>query len=97
MAVAVHTTQFEIRDHGLLEPALALATEEAAHQASDPILVAGAIGRTEQALREAELARSKGYHAVLLGLASMKDASEDELIAHCRAVADVMPIVGFYL
>jgi hypothetical protein len=27
----------------------------------------------------------------------MKGASEDELVAHCRAVADVMPLVGFYL
>ena len=27
----------------------------------------------------------------------MKGASEDELVAHCRAVAEVMPLVGFYL
>src|SRR5690606_34319743 len=85
MAVGVHTTQFEIRDHGLLEPVLSLAAEEAARHASQPFMVAGAIGRTEQAVREAELAREKGYHAVLLGLAAMRDASEDELIAHCRA------------
>ncbi|MEO3388541.1 dihydrodipicolinate synthase family protein [Mesorhizobium sp. CAU 1741] len=97
MAVAVHTTQFEIRDHGLLEPVLSLAAEEAARHPSEPFLVAGAIGKTEQALREAELARAKGYHAVLLGLAAMKHASEDELIAHCRAVAEIMPVVGFYL
>ncbi|WP_274631058.1 dihydrodipicolinate synthase family protein [Arvimicrobium flavum] len=97
MAVAVHTTQFEIRDHGLFEPVLQLAAEEAARHASEPFLVAGAIGRTEQAVREAELARSNGYHAVLLGVAAMKGASEDELIAHCRAVAEVMPVIGFYL
>lgn len=97
MAVAVHTTQFEIRDHGLLEPVLSLAAEEAANHSSEPFLVAGAVGKTGQAIREAELARSKGYHAVLLGLAAMKTATEDELIAHCRAVADVMPVIGFYL
>lgn len=97
MAVGVHTTQFEIRDHGLLEPVLSLAAEEAARHASQPFMVAGAIGRTEQAVREAELARAKGYHAVLLGLAAMRDASEDELVAHCRAVAEVMPVIGFYL
>jgi Dihydrodipicolinate synthase/N-acetylneuraminate lyase len=97
LAVGVHTTQFEIRDHGLLEPVLSLAAEEAANHSSQPFLVAGAIGKTAQATKEAELARSKGYHAVLLGLAAMKDASEDELIAHCRAVAEVMPVVGFYL
>jgi hypothetical protein len=27
----------------------------------------------------------------------MKGAGEDELVAHCRAVADAMPLVGFYL
>src|SRR5690606_21210772 len=85
LAVGVHTTQFEIRDHGLLEPVLSLAAEEAARHAGEPFLVAGAVGRTAQAVKEAELARDKGYHAVLLGLAAMKDASEDELIAHCRA------------
>lgn len=97
LAVGVHTTQFEIRDHGLLEPVLALAAEEAAAHPGEPFLVAGAIGRTGQAVREAELARAKGYHAVLLGLAGLDDLDEDALVAHCRAVADVMPIIGFYL
>ena len=27
----------------------------------------------------------------------MKDAGDDELLAHCRAVAEVIPVVGFYL
>src|SRR5437868_10523976 len=27
----------------------------------------------------------------------MKDASEEQLVAHCRAAADVIPIFGFYL
>src|SRR5918993_358378 len=58
---------------------------------------AGAVGRTEQALNEAELARDLGYHAVLLSLAAMKGAGDDELIAHCSAVASVIPVVGFYL
>ena len=40
---------------------------------------------------------ASGYHAGLLSLAAMKGASEDELVAHCRAVAEVMPLVGFYL
>jgi hypothetical protein len=60
-------------------------------------MVAGLAGRTEQAVREAGIARGLGYHAALLSLASMKGAGEDELIAHCRAVAQVMPLVGFYL
>jgi hypothetical protein len=60
-------------------------------------MVAGLAGRTEQAVREARIAAGLGYHAGLLSLAAMKGASEDELVAHCRAVAAVMPVVGFYL
>lgn len=97
LAVGVHTTQFAIRDVGLFEPVLALAAEEAARAERPVLLVAGAIGRTEQAVREARIARSLGYHAVLVGLSALRGASEDELIAHCRAVAAEMPLFGFYL
>jgi len=34
---------------------------------------------------------------VLLSLAALKGASEDELIEHCTAVAKEMPLIGFYL
>ena len=95
LAVGVHTTQFAIRDVGLFEPVLRLAAEAAAGRGA--VLVAGAIGRTDQAVREAQLARGLGYHAVLLSLAAWKGASDDELIAHCRAVAAEMPVFGFYL
>jgi dihydrodipicolinate synthase/N-acetylneuraminate lyase len=98
LAVGVHTTQFQIREAGLYRPVLQLAAETARSWAKAPIvLIAGAIGRTEQAVGEARIARDLGYHAVLLGLAAMTGASEDELIAHCRAVADEMPVIGFYL
>src|SRR6185437_13614420 len=43
------------------------------------------------------VARGLGYHAVLLGLAQLASASDDELVAHCRSVAREMPLVGFYL
>ncbi|RYF18733.1 MAG: dihydrodipicolinate synthase family protein [Comamonadaceae bacterium] len=102
VAVGVHSTQFAIRDVGLYEPVLELAMRTA--QEWEPIggrrplfMVAGLAGRTEQAVREAGIARGLGYHAGLLSLAAMKGASEDELIAHCSAVAAVMPVVGFYL
>jgi dihydrodipicolinate synthase/N-acetylneuraminate lyase len=62
---------------------------------SGPAAVAA--GRTQQAVREAQIARGLGHHAVLLSLAAMKGASEDELIEHCRAVAREMPLIGFYL
>jgi dihydrodipicolinate synthase/N-acetylneuraminate lyase len=98
LAVGVHATQFAIREAGLYQPVLELAAETAADWARRPlVLIAGAAGRTSQAVDEARTARAIGYHAVLLSLAAMRGASEDELIAHCRAVAEEMPLVGFYL
>jgi hypothetical protein len=98
LAVGVHTTQFAVREAGLLEPVLALAAETAAEWATGPtVLIAGAIGPTPQAVAEARLARSLGYHAVLLSLAAFRDADDDTMIAHCEAVAAEMPLIGFYL
>jgi dihydrodipicolinate synthase/N-acetylneuraminate lyase len=65
---------------------------------SGPLVrIAGVCGRTDQAVAEAELIRELGYHAGLLSLAALRDADDDALIAHCRAVAEVVPLVGFYL
>jgi len=99
LAVGVHTTQFAIRDPkiGLLEPVLTLAAEEMSRAARPLVRVAGICGPTKQAIAEAELARSRGYHAGLLSLSALRSASEEELLAHCRAVADVIPLFGFYL
>jgi hypothetical protein len=98
LAVGVHSTQFAIREVGLYEPVLRLAAETAASWTDRPlVLIAGAIGRTAQAVAEARIARALGYHAVLLSLAAMKGASEDELVEHCTAVAAEMPLIGFYL
>lgn len=93
VAVAVHTTQFAIREKGLLGPVLELAAEEA----RGILRVAGAVGPTRQAVAEAELAASLGYDAVLLSLAALSGASIDQLLDHCRAVAAVLPVFGFYL
>jgi hypothetical protein len=100
LAVGVHTTQFEIREPewGLYEPVLSLAGEvmdEAAGE--DFIRVAGIAGNTKQAVAEAETASRLGYHLGLVSLAAMKEASDAELIDHCRAVGDVIPVMGFYL
>ena len=103
IAVGVHTTQFAIREpaHALYRPVLELAVDTArawrSGISSPFVLVAGVIGDTHQAVAEAELAASLGYHVALLGLGALRYASENELIAHCRAVADVMPLFGFYL
>ncbi len=97
VAVAVHTTQFEIREprHGLLRPVLELAIGEA--RGSGMVMIAGICGRTGQAVAEAGLARDLGYDVGLLSLAAMRGTKVDALIEHCRTVAEVMPVMGFYL
>ncbi len=103
LAVAVHTTQFSIRKRavGLLEPVLTLAAEEMTRaEARRPrplVRIGGICGPTPQALREAALLAKLGYHAGLLSLAALREASENKLIDHCRAVAETIPIFGFYL
>jgi dihydrodipicolinate synthase/N-acetylneuraminate lyase len=103
LAVGVHTTQFAIRDPriGLFEPVLSLAREEMdrADRAREFALVriGGICGATAQALAEAEALVRHGYHAGLLSLAALRDASDAELIAHCTRVAERVPLVGFYL
>lgn len=100
LAVGVHTTQFAIRERGLYAPVLRLAAETARDWVGtqrELALVAGLCGPTAQARAEARLARELGYHAGLLSLAALSDRSEDELIAHCQAVAAELPLVGFYL
>ncbi len=103
LAVGVHTTQFAIRDPaiGLYEPVLAIAAEEMdradAPRAEPLIRIGGICGRTDQALDEADLLVRLGYHAGLLSLAAMVDADDAALVAHCAAVGDRIPLVGFYL
>jgi len=97
VAVGVHTSQFAIRDPSisLFEPVLQIAMEEMREQ---PIVkIAGVCGKLPQALSEAAVAARIGYEAVLLSLAALPDASIAELIEHSRAVASIIPIIGFYL
>jgi dihydrodipicolinate synthase/N-acetylneuraminate lyase len=99
LAVGVHTTQFAIRDPkiGLFKPVLALAAEEMNRSPHPLLRIGGVCGATKQAVEEAGVLRELGYHAALLSLAAMRDATDDALIAHCRTVADVIPVIGFYL
>ena len=103
VAVGVHTTQFAIREPkiGLFEPVLKLAidTVRECEQALGKrfLKIAGVCGQTSQAAREAELARRLGYDAGLLSLAALRSASGAELLEHCHAVAETIPVFGFYL
>ena len=100
LAVGVHTTQFAIHEPkiGLYYPVLELAIETALQFAVDkPIMIAGIVGDTNQAVQEASLAQQLGYHIGLLSLTALKGKSIDELIDHSRRVAEIIPIMGFYL
>jgi len=104
LAVGVHTTQFAIHNPktGLLKPVLQLAAETAKQHADKspktaPILIAGILGPTPQAVQEAQLARQTGYHLGLLSLTALAGRPVDELIDHARRVADIIPLMGFYL
>ena len=103
LAVAVHTTQFEIRqpEFGLFRPILELAKEEYSRfiaKTNQPvIMISGVIGQTVQAVKEARLAADLGYDAVLLSLAALREASNPGLLEHCHAIAEIIPVIGFYL
>jgi len=97
LAVGVHTTQFAIRDVGLLKPVLELAAEEEQRHKPLTLKIAGICGSTSQAVAEARLARDLGYDIGLLSLAALRDAGEDALIAHAKEVGTVIPLFGFYL
>ncbi|RUT29872.1 dihydrodipicolinate synthase family protein [Paenibacillus zeisoli] len=101
IAVAVHSTQFEIRDPGvdLLEPVLRLAAEEveAAGLNRPLIKVAGICGPTDQALREAELAVKYNYDLGLVSVGGLGDWTEVQLLKRAEAIADIIPVFGFYL
>ncbi|MHB1223206.1 MAG: dihydrodipicolinate synthase family protein [Gemmatimonadaceae bacterium] len=107
IAVGVHTTQFAIRDFDLYRPVLALAAETARASlaagsgdggpARPFALVAGAVGETAEAVHDAGVAASLGYHAVLLSLGGLGNRTDAQLVRHCRAVAEVLPLIGFYL
>lgn len=103
IAVGVHTTQFAIHDPkvGLLRPVWELTADELGLSRADStvptVAIAGLCGDTAQAVNEAALARELGFAAGLLSLAALGRSAEAELLAHCRAVAGELPVVGFYL
>ncbi|MBQ2710011.1 MAG: dihydrodipicolinate synthase family protein [Clostridia bacterium] len=103
IATAVHSTQFAIRDPkvNLLETVIRTVADEVAKYEAETgktiVKVAGVCGKTEQAVREAELAKSLGYDAVLASPGGLSALSEAEIIERTKAVADVMPVIGFYL
>ena len=99
LAAAVHTTQFAIRkpEFDLLRPLLEVVNDEASRADERPLLIAGAVGPTAQAVAEAELARSLGYEAVLLSPSGTAELDDEALIERSKAVGEVLPVIGFYM
>ena len=101
LAVGVHTSQFEIRERGLYKPVLEVGKEEldafGAKKGKTIFRIAGVLGQTEQAVQEATIASDLNYHAALIGLASFRNSTNEELIEHCTKIAEIIPIIGFYL
>ncbi|UCG56325.1 MAG: hypothetical protein JSU70_15850 [Phycisphaerales bacterium] len=104
LAVGVHTTQFAIHEEkvGLYRLVLQLAAETAQQftesgNCATPILIAGIVGDTDKAVKEAEIAQDLGYHIGLLSLTALRGKPTGSLIEHTRQVSEVIPIMGFYL
>lgn len=102
LAVGVHSTQFAIREprYGLFRPILELAAQAITSwiEPNRPFIrIAGLCGDTAQAVAEAETAVSLGYHAGLASLSAFRNRSDEDALAHCRRLAETIPIIGFYL
>lgn len=101
IAVAVHSTQFEIRDPAidLFETVLQWASEEVENANLDRpfIKVAGICGPTEQAVAEAKVANRFGYDIGLLSMGGLQGWTERAILERVHAVAQEIPVFGFYL
>lgn len=103
IAVAVHTTQFEIRlpKYNLFETVISTVSDEIDNYEKENnkvvVKVCGVCGKTEQAVEEAHLAKKYGYDAVLLSPGGLNDYDEDYMVERTKEVAKIMPVIGFYL
>ncbi len=101
LAIGVHTSQFEIREAGLYKPVLELGKEEIDNftkkNNKEIVRISGVLGRSKQATKEAKISAELGYDAVLLSLAAFKNETNEIIIQHCKAIAEIIPLIGFYL
>ncbi len=103
IAVAVHTTQFEIRDPSIniFETLLKTAYDEIQkyeiRTGKTIVKISGVCGDSKQAVSEAQIAKKIGYDAVLLSPGGLSSHTEDMLVSRTKSVADVLPVIAFYL
>ena len=103
IAIAVHTTQFEIRnpEYNLFETVVKTVADEIEkyeiETGKNIVKVCGICGEKEQAVREAKFVRSLDFDAGLLSPGGLKHLSEEQMLERTQAVAKVLPVIGFYL
>lgn len=103
IAVAVHTTQFEIRlpEVNLFHDVVKTVLDEIEvfEKKNNKIIlkIVGVCGKTEQAVSEAQFAKEVNADAVLLSPGGLTDLDEDAMIERTKIIADIMPVIGFYL
>ncbi len=101
VAVAVHSTQFEIRlsEHNLFEKVLRVTAESIAEANLDRpfVKIAGICGQTEQAVRESKTAVDLGYDMGLLSMGGLHNLTEEQILKRTEEVAKIIPVFGFYL
>ena len=103
IATAVHSTQFEIRLPGidLFERVISIVSQEVdkfeKQTGKTVVKICGVCGEKTQAVSEAETAKKHGFDAVLLSPGGLNGLSERDMLERTRAVAKIMPVIGFYL
>lgn len=101
LAVAVHSTQFEIRlpEHNLFEKVLQVTANviDEANLDRPFVKIAGVCGPVEQAVREAQVAADLGYDMGLLSMGGLQDLTEEQILKRTEEVAKIIPVFGFYL
>ncbi|NGM64304.1 dihydrodipicolinate synthase family protein [Sphingobacterium sp. SGR-19] len=101
IAVAVHSTQFEIRlpKYNLFEKVLRVTADVIDGIKLDRpfVKIAGICGLSEQAVQEARIAVDYGYDMGLLSMGGLQDLSERQILERTEEVAKVIPVFGFYL
>ena len=103
VAIAVHTTQFEIRkpEHDLYETVCSVVVDEVNSYEEKTgktiIKVGGVCGKIPQAVKETEILKKLGFDIVLLSPGGLADLTEDEMVERTLVVSEIMPVFGFYL
>ena len=103
IAIAVHTTQFEIRlpKYNLFEKVVTVVGEEIDKFEKETgkviVKVSGICGEVEQAKSEAQIIAKLGYDGGLLSPSGLQHLTEEQMIERTKEVAKIVPVIGFYL